>query len=1055
MANETLKKRLLATSLFMGLSGGLWSAALAQDAPPADEPLVIEEEDEDEDEARQERVVVTGSRIARDEFSSASPLQVIDGEVARDLGLIDAADLLGQTTVVQGQQINTGLSTSAGLLSDSGPGSSTAALRGLDAGRTLVLINGRRLAPAGVRGVPSAPDLNLIPGSLIERTDVLLDGASSIYGSDAVAGVVNYILRTEFDGLELDVFLTDPEMSGDGGQQQVYSATFGLTNDRGFMAFAAEHSLTSGFTERQFGSFYEPYTEPCRRGYTQGLSGELYESCTGSFGAGSASTAGLGFLGFEEGRDEPGLPSGFFSIPVTADLLTPGSVNGAALLLFPEELDAVQSPEFSRTSLYAVGEYNTRLYGDLTAYYEASYSIRDTVTNTAGQGAIELPGSYPVSNFSGFDGTLFYSSRFLNETEVSQARLVGGARGALPFLDDFGTLENWSYDFYASYSRSSGNDNVAGIPFFPRLEQTINKTRFDEATGEFVCDDRTVTGEPQPVVCRPLDFFDPNFITTGRFTDPDDTAYLFPNRITDTRVEQTVYQAVLTGDLFDIPTGGTVSVALGAEYREDSIETKTDAGATSGDFLGFFADPGSTGSRSLREGFIELEAPLVVDKPFAKELSLNASGRWTEEGNFGAAWTYRIQGQYAPVDWLRARATFGTSFRAPNLGEQFGGSVVGFGDPGDPCRVPGVAVPFVDDDGDPDTPEVRLYDPDLDPRDPQLIDNCLNGGGPFNLPGTDPFSLGTRGLGTQNPVFFGAPTQVASGSNPNLDAETSEALSAGIVFEQPFSDAFDLRGSVTYFEIIVEDEVDQLTSGVIVSRCYNSPGLTDQSCQFIDRAPRTDDPTSGEITFVSALNQNLGTQTVEGIDYNAEFGFDFNVPYLESELRYDLVARATQSLTQTEEEFRADEIFLDDDLGEFGNPEWRVNLTNFLTYNDFSVLWQSRYIDAQVEDNDDAFDQVTSFFNPCVQAGDLFPAGSPEAGNIAGGACISFDNIEDYWVHDFSATYRGDTIVLRAGISNVFDEAPPLTNNNSLGALGGIGYDFGGRTLFVNVTKQF
>ena len=229
MTQDIWKKKLLATTLFAGVAGGIWAgAAIAQEtsstpaAEASDEeeeaPIVIEEV-ADEDEARQERVVVTGSRLARDEYSSVSPLQVIDGDTARDLGLVDASDLLGQTTVVQGQQTTTGLSTSAGLLSDNGPGSATASLRGLDAGRTLVLINGRRLAPAGVRGAPSAPDLNLIPGSLIERVDVLLDGASSVYGSDAVAGVVNYILRTDFDGLQLDAFYTDPEMRGNGGKQ--------------------------------------------------------------------------------------------------------------------------------------------------------------------------------------------------------------------------------------------------------------------------------------------------------------------------------------------------------------------------------------------------------------------------------------------------------------------------------------------------------------------------------------------------------------------------------------------------------------------------------------------------------------------------------------------------------------------------------------------------------------------------------------------------------------------------------------------------------------------
>ena len=1041
LKQDRLVKAMFAALIGIGSVGLVGSGALAQESDDdEDMNTQVIEDVEAEEEGPRDRIVVTGSRVSRDEYTSISPVQVVDSEVARDLGLVDAADLLRQTTVVQGQQITTGVSTSAGLLTGSGPGSASASLRGLDPGRTLVLINGRRLAPAGVRGAPSDPDLNLIPGTLIERTDILLDGASSIYGSDAVAGVINFILRTDFDGLEFDAFYTDPEMSGDGGKQQVYTATWGVNNDKGFIGFSAEHSKTDGFTERDFGSFYSPYAGDCRSAITQGASGTLYESCTGSFGAGAASTSAFGFLGFEPGRSVPGLPNGFFPIPVTADLLTPGSENGRSLLLFPEELNAVFAPDFDRTTIYSIGEYAPGFYGDMTAYFEASWSSRDTSTNSSGQGAIDIPGDYAVGNFGGLPGTLFYNSRFLNKTEVSQTRIIGGLKGDLPLLD-VGTMDNWYYDAYASYSRSSGTDVVSGIPFFPRLEQTLANTRFDEATGEFVCDPRTVPNVGQTVTCRPLDFFDPTFIFSGRFPDEADNEFLFPNRITQTTVVQKIASGFISGELFDLPTGGPVSLVLGGEYREDSIGTDTDAGASAGDFQGFFADPGSNGERWLQEGFIELDVPLVLDKPFVHELSFNFAGRLTEEQNFGTEPTFRIQGQYAPTDWVRARATFGTSFRAPNLGEQFGGRVTGFANPNDPCRVPGIAVPFVDDDGDPDTPEVRLYNPDLDPRDAVIIQNCEQGGGPFNLPPTDPTALGTEGLGTQNPVFLGAPTQVASGSNPNLDAETSDALSAGLVFEQPWFDGFDLRVSGTYFNIEVDDEVDQLTSNVIVNRCYNSPGLTDPTCEFITRDPRVSgDPTSGEISFVEALNQNLGTQEVEGIDWNAEFRTDFALGGLEQRVDYNFSMRATQMLTQTEEEFRVEEIFVDDDLKEFGNPEWRLNLTNIVGYGDWRFLWQTRYISSMVEDTDpdERQEEATSFFNPCVQADD--------------GPCLQFDGLDDYWVHDSSLSWRGETTVVRFGVSNVFDNAPPLTNNNALGNIGGIGYDLGGRTYFVNLT---
>jgi iron complex outermembrane receptor protein len=264
------KTRLLQTSILSSLMMGLGGVAYAQvDTTPA-EVEQIEAEEEDDFAEEKGEIVVTGSRLRRNEFTSASPLQVIDGELARDLGLVDASDLLGQTTVVQGQQITTGLSTSAGNLSANGPGSATASLRGLNPGRTLVLVNGRRLAPAGVRGAPSAPDLNLIPGSLVQRVDVLLDGASSVYGSDAVAGVVNYQLQREFEGIEVDAYATIPELPGNAGHREVFSLKTGVSNDKGFVTFAAEHSRVAGYPESALTGFYSPYSNGCLSYVTQG-----------------------------------------------------------------------------------------------------------------------------------------------------------------------------------------------------------------------------------------------------------------------------------------------------------------------------------------------------------------------------------------------------------------------------------------------------------------------------------------------------------------------------------------------------------------------------------------------------------------------------------------------------------------------------------------------------------------------------------------------------------------------------------------------------------------
>jgi len=257
--SKSILDRLLQTTIIGGMVfAGAGFTAYAQTNDPNAVPAVelLDEEESEDEFSDGGEVVVTGSRLRRSTFSSISPLQVIDGEVARDLGLVDAQDLLSNTSVISGQQNTVGVSTAfnGGLQQAfTTIGNATPNLRALGSSvtgraRTLVLINGRRLGPIGVGGAPANPDVSMIPGTLIERTDILLDGASSIYGSDAVGGVVNFIMRSDFDGVELS---GTTSMSEHGwGQQNVFSATTGVSNDRGFIGFAAEYNFNEEIERR-------------------------------------------------------------------------------------------------------------------------------------------------------------------------------------------------------------------------------------------------------------------------------------------------------------------------------------------------------------------------------------------------------------------------------------------------------------------------------------------------------------------------------------------------------------------------------------------------------------------------------------------------------------------------------------------------------------------------------------------------------------------------------------------------------------------------------------
>ena len=191
---------------------------------------------EEEESADLGKIVVTGSRLQRETYTSIQPLQIITNEGSREAGLVEAADILQSSTAAAGQQIDL---TFSGFVLDNGPGASTLSLRGLGSARTLLLLNGRRLAPSGVEGAPSSPDLNLIPSAMVQRYEVLLDGASSVYGSDAVAGVTNVIMRKDYDGLETDIYYTTRDQGA--GDTVSLNVAWGKNFDRGFFGVGVEY----------------------------------------------------------------------------------------------------------------------------------------------------------------------------------------------------------------------------------------------------------------------------------------------------------------------------------------------------------------------------------------------------------------------------------------------------------------------------------------------------------------------------------------------------------------------------------------------------------------------------------------------------------------------------------------------------------------------------------------------------------------------------------------------------------------------------------------------
>lgn len=1036
----------------------------------------------DDDDDVVEEVIVTGSRIRRNEFSSASPIQVISGDTSREIGLFDTAELLQSSTQATGLQVD---NTFTAFVLDNGPGSATLNLRGLGAERTLVLINGRRVAPAGVGGAPTAPDLNLIPSIMIDRVENLFDGASAVYGSDAIAGVANIIMRKDVEGFEIEGSMGLPMQPG--GQEKTIAAMWGKTWDRGSFQIAGEYYQreTVRYKDRDI-------SDECNELYYEDENGDILTQYRGLAPGTTDSACKLstinrmfypfvfGNLWYTPGRSNltnDGLVLGvpFDGIPNWSDTniglglegfnptaLTIIDINGdgiddAALIdpdgdgltdvdlqspFYNAQLsDRYQSGDFlsgqERWNIFASGEYTLNEDSNTNVFFEGYYSERKT--RVFGPGATlfpDVPVTNPTNPCSSLDCLGFFGpfagqaevtpiiaiqgDRDTNDVKIYQYRLVGGLSGDIGAFENIG-LENWSYEAFVSYSKSRGTDRQRGVRG-DRLELSVATTIEDPNNpGQLICGaDNDNDGIPDGTDgCVPVNLFAPSIYQAGGgvFATDAETNYLFDDRTFVTDVEQTLASGFVSGDLFELPWNGTsVPFVFGYEYRRDSIDSVPNDVAAQGLLFAFFSDQGATGARSLHELFAETELQLVRGEKWAEELTLTGSARWTDESNFDPEWTYSVKGIYRPVNWLTLRGTYGTAYRAPNLREAFLNETTGFTAIGDPCVVPADAREPIDP-ADPTAGDV--YVAGQDTRTQRVLDAC-------SAAGRDPQTTGL------NPAINSSySVEIASGGSDQLNAETSRSFTTGIVFEQPFTDAFDLTLSATYYDIEITDSISEPSGQFIVSDCYDNIELPNATSAFCSRIQLDDD---GLVDFIDGSFINIGRITSVGMDFNALYEQEFEVGDEQLQLSLDIRA------TYLKEQVVQIEDTIDDNAGEVDQPKWRAQGRLQLEYGDFGFNWFTRWIQGGEEEPDE-FD----------------PAGTPCDGLPV--ACRPVYYTTNYDVHDLSVTWNPGDVVVTVGMSNVFDTKPPRIDTG--GAFGlqnfplGVGYDLQGRTLFTSVRVRF
>ncbi|MFL6721570.1 MAG: TonB-dependent receptor domain-containing protein [Sphingomonas sp.] len=1005
-------------------------------------------------QAAQERakagaIVVTGSRIRRNEFTSSDPVQVINPELGAKEGKQQTVDLINSTPIAAGSvQITSAISTN--FVTEGGEGAQTVSLRGLGANRTLVLLNGRRAGPAGVRGQVDSFDLNVLPSSIISSIEILKTGASSIYGSDAIAGVVNILTKKSTKGIELNAFASLPTERG--GESYDINGDYGKDFGRGHFLISLDYFRQQNL-ERKDRTFLDCAEEflPTQGGGRSDIvdvrtgqpacSGVLHNSILTNNDFSSA--FGLPGLVAPNGQQlfvtqyQVGTElqqAGCVQLNTIPGIRAPANAfgcnfNGPSTGVLNQYGDAerasdVQS-DLKRYTAFAEGAF--QVTPGIELYTELLYNKRKTHTNGVQQvSSLQFTGNSRLPFFF-CDNTVFNCTRtgagdpfnsdwagnFLlfplilvkadSGTDINYYRGVVGARG------DFGNfLHGWSYDIYGQYSRSSGT-------YFQDYTRADAIFTQDLRTRSCVGLTTPVSGLP----CMDIDFSDPR-VLAGNFT-PEERAFLFGRDVGHTVYTQKTAEASLSGNIIDLP-GGSFGAALGATIREDKINDTPGPASIANNLYRFTSSGITAGKTVTKELFGELDAPLVKNLPFIQKFTLNAAGRLTDvqatrndgaNDSFGDH-TWKVGADWAVNDWLRFRGSLGTSFRAPALFELFLENQTGF-----------------------------LSQQQLDVCGPGITRVAALARGIITQTEFDNCNAGNVGNPNTYVAATGGFTVVGGGGLGNLKPETSKAKVLSVILTPSFDILPNTHFSlaVDYFDIKVANEIGQLSGSQIIGGCYNSQHFSSEPlCGLITRVPAGQ---VGEFNLLQVRNTyiNINRQRNRGVDLTGQV-----VHNMGKLGKLSFLAQMTWQVEDTQELFEGSKQELN---GTVGDPRWVGNFNLTWAKAPWTVLYGLDVIGSA--DNRNLLIQSlgnrtcrTSIF----RTGTFCPVASVPA--------VSY--------HAVSLTRDiGDRYRFTIGVANLFNKAPPRVStvfNGGISTLGqvpvfGSQYDYLGRRIFMDVRARF
>jgi iron complex outermembrane receptor protein len=603
-------------------------------------------QEESKDPTTLDRIEVTGSRIKRADIETSQPIFSLSREDISAQGLTSVGDVI--------QNITSNGSTLNSSFNNGGNGETRVNLRNIGSNRTLVLVNGRRWV--GGTGLGGAVDLNTIPTAAVERIEVLKDGASTIYGSDAIAGVVNVILRSNFEGAEANAYIGSFD-KGDGNRQ-AYDFTIGTSSDR----WSA--MLGVGYVKE----------EPVMAG-DRAISSVPNFGTTAGFGNSSTTPQGRmqlrGTTRFFVPTPTAGNPAGTKTYDAATDAYNFAPDN---YLLTPQErkslfasgtLDITDNVRFKVTTTY-----NERVSEQLLAAGPINLGTSAPGTN----GSNIFISSQSIYNPYGVDVTSIQyrpvetGGRSFNQ-EVSTYAFNGGLEGNF----DLGERTfDWEAGYF--YGENKRYDTTYGLYNISALRNALGAS-FRDAQGVARC------GTPTAVIagCVPL-----NLLSGGGGITPEMAAYSSFVAHDSRGYKQKTYYANIGGDIVDLP-GGPLAFSFGMEHRTESGFDQPDAIVNTGDTTGN-ARKSTAGGYSLDEAYLELAVPVLADVPFAKLLDFSIATRYSDYSNFGDTLNSKFGFRWKPIDDLMVRGNWSEGFRAPSIAELFTGQSDTFQTMADPCR---------------------------------------------------------------------------------------------------------------------------------------------------------------------------------------------------------------------------------------------------------------------------------------------------------------------------------------------------------------------------------